>query len=250
MNRFAGWFFGFLFISMMALSAKTIKIDTPRIGSITFYQPSPGRLGEWFKFIKLGKDSNSKQATFEFYTLLGVNHDYGWKLASWELIQDGVKNTVEDADSFLRYKLNEQGIKSRIRGASDVISVGVASCEGHRREEEQRATMRAKVIRRAVESIAETTSGESRILLLGQYDDENCSVKSQNQTLPQRSIIIIGVTQKDPDVNMGQALKDAVRSAAHNESLQRDLSKYFRNPDRTPLGALDPDKYSLFNLKV
>ncbi|PZO40863.1 MAG: hypothetical protein DCF19_11180 [Pseudanabaena frigida] len=230
---------------------------TPYFGTIKV-ESDPDKLekwirkfGDWFVIEKIeGKDENGNKATFEFYTLFGVNNDYGWEFGSWERIQDGIKNQSIDAEKFLFSKLNQAGMKQRIENSSDIISVGVASCEGSQREEERRAENRAKIIRRSVESIANTTRGELSLLLLGQYDDNSCSAKSPNDTLPQRSIIIIGVVQKDQNVNLKQAVRSAMGNVSRNKNLKRELDKLFRDPSRSPLGSLKLGKYSLFDLRI
>jgi len=197
-----------------------------------------------------GKDDSGNEATFEFYTLIGVNHDYGWEFGSWETIQDGLNKLSMNANKFLDLKLNQRGMKYRIENASDIISVGVASCEGYKQTEEARAEKRAKVIRRSVEPIAKTIKGNLYLLLLGQYSDESCPAKSPEETLVQRSVIIIGVVQKDQNVNLKQAVRSAMSNLVRDQKIKQSVEKLFQDPSRSPLGVLKPDKYTLFDLKV
>jgi hypothetical protein len=258
-----GWIGIALTVVMMAIAAPAaneIEVSFRRPGpSVTFRDLDYSIYTElfsidwsvdWASIPRVGTDSNGNQAAFEFYTLIGVNHEYGWEFASWENVQDGITGETIDVQTFLREKLSDPGLRQRIEAASDVIAVGVSSCEGYRDEEEQRADIRSKVIRRSIESVSVITDGELYLLLLGQYYDESCSQKSPIQTLDQRSIVIIGVIQKDPGVNLEEAVEDAMYDIAEDEVLIQELNRYLDNPTRSPLGSLDPARYSLFELRI
>jgi hypothetical protein len=195
-----------------------------------------------------GKDKKGNEAIFDFYTLFGVTYDYVWKYGSWDWIEDISTNQPIRVDVFFDEKFRQEGIKERIAKALDVISVGVASCEGSNKQEEDRASKRAKSIRKFVNPIATTTKGETSLLLLGQYKDNICPQKSPDETRDQRSIILIGVVLKDSDINLKEAVESAMTNLTNNKNLKRDLEKYIKNPSRSPLGTLDPSRYSRFDL--
>lgn len=195
-----------------------------------------------------GKDQKGKEAIFDFYTLFGVNDDYVWKYGSWDWIEDISTKQPIRVDRFFNEKFSQQGIRERITKALDVISVGVASCEGANKREEDRAFNRAKSIRKFVKFIATTTRGETSLLILGQYKDDICPQKSPDETRDQRSIIIIGVVLKDPDINLQEAVRSAMTNLASHKNLKQDLERYIKNPSRSPLGTLDPSRYSRFEI--
>jgi hypothetical protein len=196
-----------------------------------------------------GKDKSGNEALFDFYTLFGVNDGYVWKYGSWDWVEDISTNQQIRVDRFFSEKFGQQGIRERISKALDVISVGVASCEGsNMQKEEDRAFNRAKSIRKFVKSVATTTRGETSLLLLGQNIDDKCPQKSPDETRDQRSIIIIGVVLKDHAINLQEAVANAMTNLVSNENLKQDLEKYIKNPSRSPLGNLDPKRYSRFDL--
>jgi predicted lactoylglutathione lyase len=221
-------------------------------------EPDPDKLERWIKKIPdwiilpsiHGRDLDGRRATFEFYTLIGVNHNYGWKFNSSEMIQDNIKFQSIEAEKFLATKFSQAGIKQRLENAKDVISVGVASCEGFQRIEERRAEIRAKIIRRALEQTNINIKGELPLLMLGQYKDENCPKGSPQDTLEQRSIILIGVTNKEPGVNLDQSLRNAMNNIEKNTELKKDLENYLNSSNTSPLGSLLLKKYSLFKIQI
>ena len=224
-------------------SSGTVYV-VPRIIAI---QPSENN--DWLIIPKIkGKDKQGNEATFEFYTLFGVNDDYFWAYESWDLIEDVSRKRLLNAEDFFGEQFNQVGIKQRIINALDVISVGVASCEGYKQKEEVRAKNRAKAIRRSIRKIATTVKGELPLLLLGQYQDEKCLQQNSDKTQDQRSIIIIGVIQKNPDIDLNEAVQNAMTNLSSSKELQQDLEQYVNNPKRSPLGSLDPNRYSDFTL--
>jgi hypothetical protein len=223
--------------------------------SLTVYSDSkfisilPSENNDWLIIPKIkGKDKKGNEATFEFYTLFGVNDDYFWAYESSDRIEDTSRKRLLNAENFFDEQFNQIGIKQRIVNALDVISVGVASCEGAKQKEEVRAKNRAKAIRRSIRTIATTVRGELPLLLLGQYQDEKCLQQNSDKTQDQRSIIIIGVVQKDPNVDLNEAVQNAMTNLSSSKELKLELEKYLKNPKRSPLGSLDPKRYSDFTL--
>ncbi len=211
----------------------------------------PNKGNDWIIFKSVqGKDKKGNEAIFDFYTLFGVNDDYVWQYGSWDWIEDISTNQKIRVDRFFNEKFSQEGIRERISNALDVISVGTASCEGSNiKQEEDRAFMRAKSIRKYVKEISKTTKGETLLLLLGQYKDDVCPQKSPKETRDQRSIIIIGVVSKKTDTNLREAVESSMSNLVGNTNLKQDLEKYINNTIRSPLGSLDPKKYSQFDLK-
>jgi hypothetical protein len=187
-----------------------------------------------------GADNQGRTAKFEFYSLI---NDYGWKIGSTDTVENLTNPQVVKAQEFLDRKLSEQGIRTRIQKSSDVIAVGVASCEGSVSLERERADKRGKVIRQALEPIFTSTEGKLHVLLLGKYNDTNCHNQSRNDTAKQRSLLIIGVTDKMPDVNLQEASEKAIK--------KYELKGYLRGDDsnnKSPVKPLGIDNYPLFEL--
>ncbi|NMF59581.1 hypothetical protein [Pseudanabaena yagii] len=249
---FASFIFAFF-----KMNPKTLDVILPygmRIGITGDPSPPivlPNKSNDWIIIQSVqGKDKKGNEAIFDFYTLFGVNDDYVWEYGSWDWIEDISTNQKIRVDRFFNEKFRQEGIRERITNALDVISVGTASCEGsNTKQEEDRSFMRAKSIRKYVKQIAKTTKGETLLLLLGQHKDDECPQKSPNETRDQRSIIIIGVVFKNPDTNLRESVENAMSNLVSNKNLKQDLERYINNTNRSPLGSLDPKKYSQFDLK-
>lgn len=206
------------------------------------------KVDEFLAFEKRGTDERGNSATFDFVVLYGVNGDYRWKFASDKEIYNEDTKSYLDAKDLFRGEFGESNIRERIGKALDVISVGVASCEGGQFVEEERAQNRAEVLRSSVEKVSEA-SATYRILQLGQYQDLNCSMKTREQTRLQRSILIITAFDKDSGINLLEALRNVMDSASKDEVLKRELEEYLNGEDRFALEDLDPAKYTKFELE-
>jgi hypothetical protein len=181
-----------------------------------------------------GTDLAGKKAVFEFHSLT-TNH--GWRLGSNEEIESQISpNQKIKVQSFLQERLSNLNVKERIRQSKDLIAVGVASCEGSKTEEEERAEKRARVIQT---TLADTSTAHNvYLLLLGQYQSKGCEI--DKNTIKQRQLIVIYVIDKENGVSMKEALSNA----------REQLIKYLKNESDSPLGILLLKNYSLNELRI
>jgi eukaryotic-like serine/threonine-protein kinase len=109
--------------------------------------------------------------------------------------------------SVLRTQLLKEGkgqISRVMENPNSIISLGMASCEGSRPQEEARALARAKTVQtQIVESIF--IIKDRPIVNLGQYKADDC-IKDINKNSFQRRLIIVGMRKE----SQGLILKDAL----------------------------------------
>ncbi|WP_310430175.1 hypothetical protein [Chamaesiphon sp. VAR_48_metabat_135_sub] len=209
--------------------------------------PPPVRDPVWNPpIIKTGSDGKGGSANFSFYTLIGVGNDYRWKIGSEseiEVLEEGNKKSLINAKDFFNTKIAHLVIDKK----AGIIAVGNASCEGNIEEEGKRARKRANVIR---DSIQETFSNGVLQLILGKYNDDRCSSKNTNETLTQRSIIIITFSDPTENLDKEKAAKDAFAKALADPEFTNNLrNKLFFDKSKSPLTRdLDIAKYSCFYL--
>jgi hypothetical protein len=132
----------------------------------------------------------------EFYV---IAYEFEWKFESTEEFQ---------SDENIMKHLSLDVIERELKGVTDIICVGTASCEKNDLElEENRAEKRA--IRIAHWLNKKYLNGETNIytLNLGIYKDGECSkYNSTSETSPQRKALIIGVKKKTKSVILKEAI--------------------------------------------
>ncbi|HAX77473.1 MAG TPA: serine/threonine protein kinase [Cyanobacteria bacterium UBA11372] len=180
----------------------------------------PERKGkvDYFPYIK-GADSQGRTAEFSVAVL---SVEYKWSFASDYEIQHNNQIITLDA---LRKNLEQEGIRRIMEKPTEIISVGTASCEGNLAEEERRASRRAQQIQLVAKKIfSNVRSVEGyRLLNLGQFRRSGCQA-NQDLTSYQRSVIIIGVKNKTPGVNVDEALRDRLEKKPFADFKLEDYS--------------------------
>ncbi|NEQ39781.1 MAG: hypothetical protein F6K40_27445 [Okeania sp. SIO3I5] len=165
-----------------------------------------------------GKDKNQKQAEFQFAIL---SDKYNWKYGSDNQIE--LNGKVADISPLLSRK----EMISNFRETSELISVGTASCEGQTISEDKRSYDRAinlgKWLKQALEKHNNLKAKERYTLTLGKYKRQ-CSGTEQ-ETAPQRRVIIISIIYRDPDVDLSGALRNAMKK---RQDLSFDIENYGR----------------------
>jgi hypothetical protein len=154
-------------------------------------------------------------------------------------LKNVVTDEVFDAKEKLLQTLSRPEENDDIVQSQNLIAVGIASCEGDMKIEEERAEKRASIIYDALSELPNRPQGNTYKLLLGKYTEANCLKQSQFQKLGQRKLVIISVQEKDNDVNLRNALKDA-------------MYRVSRHPDNDvvpALSALNIEQYSRFELR-
>ena len=114
-------------------------------------------------------------------------------------------------------------IRESLSHATDLIAVGLASQEGERSQEENRAKARSDTVAGWMQRI-----GNPRIplwvLTLGQYN-RSCKSQEDSDTSFERPLILVGVRSKDSGTNLQEALADAV--SGHDNLPSRECYSRF-----------------------
>ena len=186
----------------------------------------PERKGkvDYFPYTK-GADSQGRTAEFSVAVL---SVEYKWSFGSTYQIQHNNQIiTLED----LRKNLEQEGIRRIMENPTEIISVGTASCEGNLAEEERRAFARSQQIQLVAKRIfSNVRSVEGyRLLNLGQFRRSGCQA-NQDLTSYQRSVIVIGVKNKTPGVNVDEALRDRLEKKPFSDFKLEDYS--LGSPDK------------------
>ena len=176
------------------------------------------RIGE-FEIIPrvTGVDKNQKEAKFQFAIL---SNQYNWKYESDSQIElNGVVANIYPL-------LSSKEMISNFRATAEIISVGTASCEGQNNLENERAYARAinldKWLKQVLEKHEDLKAKETYTLTLGKYREE-CSLRTEQKTALQRRVIIISIIYRDKEVNLSEALYDAMKN---RPNLSFDIENY------------------------
>lgn len=167
-----------------------------------------------------GVDENDNKGEFKFIIL---SEKYNWDYES----DDQIELTGEGAN--ISQLLSGEDMILNFGETFGIISVGTASCEGAKSSENKRAEKRAVTLdqwlNQAVRKHDDLKNTERYTLNLGQYKRKCLSKteKTKQQTALQRRVIIIGITDRDKDVNLSQALRDAI---IKRPDLSFDIKKY------------------------
>lgn len=186
----------------------------------------PERKGkvDYFPYTK-GADSQGRTAEFSVAVL---SVEYKWYFGSTYQIQ--YNNQIITLDA-LRNNLEQEGIRRIMENPTEIVSVGTASCEGNLPDEERRASQRSQQIQLVVKKIFNNVRSVEgyRLLNLGQFRRSGCQA-NQDLTSYQRSVIIIGVKNKTPGVNVDEALRDRLEKKPFSDFKLEDYS--LGSPDK------------------
>lgn len=129
---------------------------------------------------------------FEAFVL---TQNFRWKYARNDQVTYPSSQVVRDVPTYLKNHLSHL-----LRNAQDVISIGMASCEGDRPGEEKRAETRAEQLNIWVQQARPDNRPRNyHIVNLGQYKKHDCQATNQpgeDETSDQRRIVILYVTRK------------------------------------------------------
>ena len=150
-----------------------------------------------------GKDQEDRRAAFDVAVL---PQDLTWAHKSTSILSQGgtmiAENEVPDRvfTSELRYGLARSG---------EVMAVGLASQEGRRTDEVERARQRATT---AAGWLATVVGGQKPvwILNLGQYQDSCETGGGVDDTAWQRPLIVVGIREQEQNVKIDEAFADAI----------------------------------------
>lgn len=164
-------------------------------------------------FQVVGYDKQNRRGVFD---ILVLKKQFLWVRSSYnQLERDGiviplatVRETIFDRD--MRYTLEN---------ATDIVAVGTASQEGLEKVEIARANRRARETAKLIKSTLDKKV-PIWVLNLGQYRDpcKDCEVGETNW---QRPFIVIATVRKDENLNLKQAVRDAMSSSSKLPSTRR-----------------------------
>ncbi|MEO1207539.1 MAG: hypothetical protein AAFV45_14525 [Pseudomonadota bacterium] len=156
-------------------------------------------------FVIGGRDSWGRRALFD--VLVSVK-SLGWVRGSTDTLEQDGRRIVSD---MVQVFVLDEDVQKRLKRSNAIIAVGLASQEGDRTVETERAGKRAAT---TAEWITAAIQGARPVysLNLGQYQEPCADCESQG-TSWQRPLIVIGVRQSDDEVDLREALMDAFTRA-------------------------------------
>jgi hypothetical protein len=177
----------------------------------------------WKKYNSSGKDKENKNADFE---ILILTQNENWRLGDEVNVQSGDINIF-----FPKYL---KGRMDMLMRADDIICVGTASLKGATTAEIKRAGTRANNIARVVDSFTSKEKIDKPIytLNLGKFIKQS---ETKDSAFQRPVIIILTNRTKNPDVNLNEALGDALNKIKevlviniedYNKSNNLKLEKY------------------------
>jgi serine/threonine protein kinase len=191
-------------VSLGLLGIIALGMRSPQLASLVTHTQTPETKGKIdFYYYQEGRDSQGKTAEFSIAIL---STEYKWLLNSNFQIKHNDKIVSLD---FLKLNLEQQGIQQMMEYPTDIISVGLASCEGNIAVAQRLGLERAKQIQILAKKLFSNTSSVKRyrLLNLGKFKRSNCQ-KNEELTAYQNSVIIIGVRKKSKGVILDEALRD------------------------------------------
>ncbi|MBT3069605.1 hypothetical protein KKP04_01805 [Rhodomicrobium sp. Az07] len=165
-----------------------------------------------------GKDAEGRAASFDYII---VTSDYTWvKGSTTEVVSnDTVIPEDEAADRIITPKVRES-----FASALDVIAVGLASREGDRAAEEERALARAQTVAGWISKVTDA-SIPLWTLTLGQYDRGACKAQQDADSSYERPVLLASVRARGDGVNLTEAFSDAI--SGHDNLPSRNCYSQF-----------------------
>jgi hypothetical protein len=150
-----------------------------------------------------GKDLTLKRAAFDVAVL---PTDLAWaRKSSTELVQGGASIAEDEAAA----RIFSAELRDGLSRSVEVIAVGLASQEGQRAEETERAKSRAASAARWLSSAVDA-SIPIWTLNLGQFRGTCKATNEAADTGWQRPVIIVGIRSQETGVNLTEAFADAI----------------------------------------
>jgi hypothetical protein len=165
-----------------------------------------------------GKDQQGRKAAFDFIVL---GDEYTWvKSSTAELVSKDEK-VVPDAE--VASRVFAPRIRESLSRTTDLIAVGLASQEGERAQEEERAKARSETVAGWMQAL-NNPGIPLWVLTLGQYN-RACKSQEDADTSFERPLILVGVRSKDNGTNLQEALADAI--SGHDNLPSRECYSRF-----------------------
>jgi hypothetical protein len=154
----------------------------------------------------IGSEGRDKAGRLATYEILILSREYYWRYGSSTV----VINTNGDPVA-MEEKLRGEGIQARAAKMTDLITIGTASCVGGIEEEAGRALERANTMMAWLRDSKISAKAEHLYILnLGKYT-AGCERVGRERF--QRAVVIVGVTGKQPGVNIQESFRDALYRA-------------------------------------
>ncbi len=177
------------------------------------------------------EDNSGRKAKIQ---MIVIHRDYNWEKGSTKKIVKGGK-VIEGFKNTFK---NPRFVELSDKYLSDVLSLGMASCEGRASKENARAKERGKSVSRWVrEAFSESNKEENTNKELGVYtinlgkhrfNGAACKRISPEVSESQRKILLIGVLKgSDLNINLKQVVYNAMRN----------IAKY--QPEKLPINPKD-----------
>ena len=213
-------FFTAMLGALALLSILALATRKSEFHGISNYRQYPEKKGniDYFDY-KEGRDSQGRIAEFNIAVL---SLEYKWLRGS--SFQVKYNDEIISID-LLNLNLQQEAIEKIMEDASDIISVGTASCKGDITVQERLALERSKQIQLLVKKLfINTPSVKSyRLLNLGQFQRSDCQT-NQDLTTYQRSVIIIGVKRESAGVILDEALRNRLEKKPFADFKLEDYS--------------------------
>jgi hypothetical protein len=150
-----------------------------------------------------GKDAAQKRAAFDVAVL---PTDLSWARSSSTVVTQGEAEIPEEETTD---RVFTPELRTGLERSSQVIAVGLASQEGELEEETERAKQRAAT---AAGWLSKAVPAEKGIytLNLGQFKGTCKAAEGATGTGWQRPLIIVGIREQEPGVNLTEAFGDAI----------------------------------------
>lgn len=172
------------------LKKAIVKVETQRWGSSVIFPIE-------------GEDAAGRKARFDVAIL---PKDLTWVRKSATELAQG-ETAIPEAEVVTRVFTPE--LRDGLSASKEVIAVGLASQEGQREEETERAVNRSKSAAKWLSQAMKPETG-IHLLNLGQFQAGCKATAEASDTSWQRPVIIVGIRSQDKDTNLSQAFADAI----------------------------------------
>ncbi|WGV23575.1 4-Cys prefix domain-containing protein [Halotia branconii] len=226
--------FAAMLVSLGLLNAIAFATGYPKFVALPSQGQFPQRKGkiDYFPYEE-GRDNQGRIAKFNIAVL---SVEYKWLVGSNFQIK---YNDQVISLEVLKLNLEQEGIQKIMKNPSEIISVGMASCEGNVEVEQRRAFERSKQIQVLAKKLFSNTPSVKgyRLLNLGRFQRSNCQT-NQEATAYQRSVILIGVKKQSANVILDEALRDRLENKPFGDFKLRDYSLGSADKFRTIISNL------------
>lgn len=180
----------------------------------------------------IATDKKGSKAKFQ---IIIIHRDYNWKKGSTsEVVKEG-----KVVKGFKNTFTNPRFVNLSKEYLRDIVSLGMASCEGSPSKENKRAESRAKSVLKWVKS---AFTDEELVKIYGinlgkhKFKGASCKAISDEVSASQRTIILVGILKgADADVDLKQAIYNAMENISTKQ------------PEKLPINPKDYLKFDILD---